>query len=267
MPVAAPSGGYSRTGADRAPVTECHPALARFRANRRIYASLCGRTPLPHGVQISPFGAALSVAAWSCAVPYAAGSGAGSLAIANAPAVTGGAQRGHGCGHSAVPIDDPSPGHCTSGAQGGRGWLSGGLLTCERQVGVAWGARVSSVAAVRSAVAPAIARAGEVTARTCDWRERVLDRMREASSFGAAGGIRGRTTRSGLRQGGEAGVGQRRPAAGSSRPSACGSSLRRHRTVLRPRVRSARARPGGAPAFVTNASSAVIRPGRVVQAA
>jgi hypothetical protein len=58
------------------------------------------------GPRKGPFGAALSVAARSCAVPTAAGPGAGSLAITNAPAVTGGAQRGHGHGHSAVPIAD-----------------------------------------------------------------------------------------------------------------------------------------------------------------
>jgi hypothetical protein len=84
----------------------------------RIFASLRGRTPSPYGVQISPFGPALSVAARSGAVPTAAGPGAGSLAITNAPAVTGGAQRGHGHGHSAVPIDDPLAGVLGNGCVG-----------------------------------------------------------------------------------------------------------------------------------------------------
>jgi transposase len=70
------------------------------------------------GPRKGPFGAALSVAARSCAVPTAAGPGAGSLAITNAPAVTGGAQRGHGHGHSAVPIDDPLAGVLGNGCVG-----------------------------------------------------------------------------------------------------------------------------------------------------
>ena len=87
------------------------------RTERRIFAPLRGRAPSPHGIQISPFGAALS-AARSRAVPTAAGS-CGSLAITNAPAVSGGAQRGHGNRHSAVLMDDPHNGAVAAGAAPG----------------------------------------------------------------------------------------------------------------------------------------------------
>ena len=81
---------------------------------RRIFAPLCGRAPSPHGVQISPFGAALS-AARSRAVPTAAGS-CGSLAITSGSAVSGGAQRGHGNRRSAGLMDDPYNGAVAAGA-------------------------------------------------------------------------------------------------------------------------------------------------------